>query len=195
MSEKEFNEMRKKLVQNVTNAAEAWLAYMCTDGAVAAIPNTDPQQYVVAGTMKMISKVLPNVEATLPTVRQQADLTLRAAIEKALEGRHIEDGTVAAFDDVVDAIEREVRLSAVREARNWQPIATVPMDGSEVLLYLQAPFNRVAKARWFDVWENWIEGEFPDPQDEYCGIGSRVPTHWMHLPEAPAASKEGGEHV
>jgi hypothetical protein len=90
------------------------------------------------------------------------------------------------------AIEREVRLSAVREARNWQPIATVPMDGSEVLLYLQAPFTRVVKARWFDVWENWIEGEFPDPQDEYCGIGSRVPTHWMPVPEAPAASKEGG---
>jgi hypothetical protein len=83
----------------------------------------------------------------------------------------------------------EAEQASVLAAREWMPIASVPMDGSEILLYLGEPYNQVVKARWFDIWKNWIEGEFPDPQDEYCGIGSRVPTHWMPLPDAPATTK------
>jgi hypothetical protein len=100
-----------------------------------------------------------------------------------------------AAAELVNGVELRAGSSDVRDQAHWRPIQSVPTDGSEVLLYLPAPYNRVVKARWFDVWENWIEGEFPDPHDEYCGIGSRLPTHWMPLPTlpaaAPAASKEG----
>lgn len=73
----------------------------------------------------------------------------------------------------------------VREVPGWLPIETAPKDGSEVLLWLPAPYKRIAKVRWFDLWENWQEGEFPSDQDEYCGIGCQLPTHYMPLPAAP----------
>lgn len=70
----------------------------------------------------------------------------------------------------------------------WQPIDTAPKDGTEVLLYLRAPWAKVEKACWFDLWENWQRGdEFPESDDEYCGIGSEIPTHWMPLPAPPCA--------
>lgn len=72
------------------------------------------------------------------------------------------------------------------DVSGWMPIESVPIDGRPVLLYLQEPFSRVVIARWFDLWENWIEGEFPDAHDEFCGIGSRVPTYWQPIPPAPA---------
>lgn len=82
----------------------------------------------------------------------------------------------------------------------WQSIDTAPKDGTEVLLFLGQPWSRVAKACWFAPWSNWQEGELPDvDQDEYCGIGSALPTHWMPLPEAPALqtgsanTQEGGD--
>lgn len=67
----------------------------------------------------------------------------------------------------------------------WLPIATAPKDGSEILLYLGKPYNRVGKFRWFDRLENWQEDEFPSEDDEYCGLGSEVPTHWMPVPPSP----------
>lgn len=73
----------------------------------------------------------------------------------------------------------------VREVPGWKPIEAAPKDGSEVLLWLPAPYSRIAKARWFDLWENWQEGEFPSDQDEYSGIGCQLPTHYMPLPAAP----------
>ena len=71
----------------------------------------------------------------------------------------------------------------------WQPIETAPKDGREVLLFLGARWIRIEKARWFARWENWQLGDvFPESDDEYCGIGSEVPTHWMPLPPAPGAA-------
>lgn len=69
----------------------------------------------------------------------------------------------------------------------WQPIESAPKDGSEVLLYLSAPWSKIEKARWYAPWSNWQAGVIPsDPaREEYYGIGSSVPTHWMHLPEPP----------
>lgn len=69
----------------------------------------------------------------------------------------------------------------------WKPIDTAPKDGSEVLLYLGAPWLKIEKARWYAPWSNWQCGTIPaDPAREECyGIGSSVPTHWMPLPEGP----------
>jgi len=70
---------------------------------------------------------------------------------------------------------------------NWQPIETAPKDGTPILLALRAPWSRIALARWFEPWRNWQEGEhLPDPNiDDFCGIGSAVPTHWQPLPAPP----------
>jgi hypothetical protein len=77
------------------------------------------------------------------------------------------------------------------QGQQWLPIEKAPKDGTEVFLWLQAPFNRIEKARWFDLWENWQLGEFPDAMDEYCGIGSKVPTHYMPIPAAPSIAQDG----
>jgi hypothetical protein len=67
----------------------------------------------------------------------------------------------------------------------WQPIATAPKDGSEIFIYLGAPYSRVEKVRWYEPFSNWQDGEFPGKDDEFCGIGDEVPTHWMPVPLAP----------
>lgn len=68
---------------------------------------------------------------------------------------------------------------------NWKPIETAPKDGREILLWLPAPYSRVEKAHWFEIWGNWQSCDFIEPTDEYCGIGSELPTHWQPLPEPP----------
>jgi DNA-binding LacI/PurR family transcriptional regulator len=106
-------------------------------------------------------------------VQARADLTLRAAIEKALEGRHIEDGTIAAFDDVVDAIEREVRLSAVREARNEA------LEEAAQFLEMQTGYTE-AEAKTVALSTTLIRH-----------LKRREPGFFRAKAEAPAASKEG----
>jgi hypothetical protein len=72
----------------------------------------------------------------------------------------------------------------------WLPIETAPKDGTEVLLYLPAPWDEVRVAHWFAPWSNWQERDDPNPsRDEYVGIGSELPTHWQPLPAAPQPPK------
>ncbi len=80
---------------------------------------------------------------------------------------------------------------AVPVAGEWMPIETAPKDGNPVLLYLPAPWGRIEIAYWFAHWENWqCLGDKPNTvRDEYCGIGSELPTHWMPLPPAPGSAK------
>lgn len=69
----------------------------------------------------------------------------------------------------------------------WQGIETAQKDGTEVLLWLGAPWSKVEKARWYEPWRNWQCGTIPaDPiREEMHGIGSAVPTHWRPLPAPP----------
>ncbi len=71
--------------------------------------------------------------------------------------------------------------------QEWQPIETAPKDGRHMLIYLGAPWSQIEKARWYEPWGNWHVGVIPqDPvREEYHGIGSAIPTHWMPLPEPP----------
>lgn len=74
---------------------------------------------------------------------------------------------------------------------NWQPIATAPKDGTEVLISGHA-FNHPGRGRYVttaiwcadDLWrhEDDIMNYLDD--DQPCG-GCHPPTHWMPLPEAP----------
>jgi hypothetical protein len=76
----------------------------CTQTAGTEVQITGTDKRILIGDDAYLA------EAAAPA--KQSDLTLRAAIEKALEGRHIEDGTIVAFNDVVDAIERAVDSAA-----------------------------------------------------------------------------------
>lgn len=55
----EFNAMRTDLANQFAEAGAALLHHMGTAGALAAIPDTEPPQYVVAGTLDIIGKILP----------------------------------------------------------------------------------------------------------------------------------------
>jgi hypothetical protein len=63
MSNREFTAQRTMLANAFATAGAELLEYMGVSGALAAIPNTEPPQYVVAGTLPMIAKVLPPVSA------------------------------------------------------------------------------------------------------------------------------------
>lgn len=67
----------------------------------------------------------------------------------------------------------------------WEPAQSAPRDGSEVLLWLGAPYSRKTLARWYEPWGVWIEGNLPRADDERHGIGSQVPTHWLRTPDGP----------
>lgn len=72
---------------------------------------------------------------------------------------------------------------------SWADAADAPRDGSEVLLWLRAPYSRKALARWYEPWAVWIEGELPDEADETVeryGIGSMVPSHYLATPAPPS---------
>ena len=74
MSTEAFNTMRKELAESVTLSALDWLAYMGTSAALAAIPDTNPPRYVVAGTLADIVKLLP-AESSVPPLTAPAPLT------------------------------------------------------------------------------------------------------------------------
>lgn len=73
-------------------------------------------------------------------------------------------------------------------AEQWQPIETAPKDGTFILLlgdsgYISTP-HRIEVGRWITNYRDWwvtIDGSaFTD--------GGVEPTHWMPLPNIPAAA-------
>lgn len=60
----------------------------------------------------------------------------------------------------------------------WQPIATAPKDGTEVLV---TDGTTYAVASWYDA-----GGEWRDVGDiGWGGMEGALPTHWMALPALP----------
>ena len=124
----------------------------------------------------MLHKTTFELEQEIVTLNMQIDAYAKVSYEKELRIAELEAQLNKA-------------LSQLAEVPRWLPIENAPKDGSEVLLWLPAPYNRMEKARWFDLWENWQLGDFPDDSDEYCGIGSALPTHYMSIPADPAPSE------
>ena len=66
----------------------------------------------------------------------------------------------------------------------WRPIETAPMDGTIIDLWSQS--GRQADCKWDTSWTFWGMGGF-DTMD-WVGIPEwEKPTHWMPLPDPPAA--------
>lgn len=111
-------------------------------------------------------------------------------------------------DDLREALAEQPAAEPVA----WQPIETAPKDGRKVILFYLNSHNkaRTVMARWltdeeaaetdgdgvglengwYECIDNW--GDYTE-----VAIHEGDPSHWMHLPKAPAArsttgSKEGG---
>ena len=62
----------------------------------------------------------------------------------------------------------------------WQPIATAPTDGTEIIVGWEG--RMVSGGFWFSRRQAWVT-----PHGHYIRAAS--PTHWLPLPDPPAASE------
>lgn len=60
-----------------------------------------------------------------------------------------------------------------------------PKDGREILIYIPYAGGRIEKVKYSVEWDVWVTQEPDYKFDEFYGIGTLVPTHWMNLPEFP----------
>ena len=69
---------------------------------------------------------------------------------------------------------------------DWQPIETVPRDGTSVDLWFAGEWNRrMPDAYWSEALKAWV------PYGRGCSyLDSPIITHWMPLPQAPAHAEE-----
>jgi hypothetical protein len=127
MNNREINETRTKLLMKLAEAGRAALEFdPLAASALAAIPDTNPQQYVAAGTLKMIAKMLPTVDA--PAV--QAPSKVPAEIPAILFDGHAVYTEVMANDpntprptpdnvaNVLDAVVRIMRRAGSSDVRD-----------------------------------------------------------------------------
>jgi hypothetical protein len=90
--------------------------------------------------------------------------------------------TEVTYCDFVGAAILALLPAPAKPADGWQPIATAPKDGTEILAYWRN-FKEWAVVRWSEGEQAWIEGLY----GRRHGI-----TRWRPLP-APPAPTEGGE--
>jgi len=100
---------------------------------------------------------------------------------------------------------RIVTTQSAEGARQWQPIETAPKDGTEILGWrhdCDCLLIRWACAEEFLTESEIDQGDWSEndlfANDWFCADfiagsrleGSETPTHWMHLPGAPASGRQ-----
>jgi hypothetical protein len=189
MNNREINETRTKLLMKLAEAGRAALEFdPLAASALAAIPDTNPQQYVATGTLWMIAKLLPSVDAA-PAVQAPAVLTDKRidAIAKPYAGM----GGVEDYRSFARSIERELRAgsSDVRDKAQWISMSERrPEDTQLVLVFCPDPEPGMWPAQWM------ADSQTFESRENGWAAMNEV-TYWMPLPAlpaaAPAASKEG----
>ena len=96
--------------------------------------------------------------------------------------------------DILSALRCAARLSG--EERAWQPIETAPKDGTRMDLWAKSwlpAFDRFESKRFADCYWRQQDVIMGGWKAAWIGVSSDwLPTHWMPLPDAPAApSREG----
>jgi len=99
------------------------------------------------------------------------------------------------LDPAADTLERHPKIVAAlngapptphAEATSWQPIETVPMDGTEVVLLFDDEVALLGKTRPRVRAASWL-GDWTIPYRR-----DNPPTHWMPLPGAPVVAAIAG---
>lgn len=82
----------------------------------------------------------------------------------------------------------------MRERRRpWLPIASVPKDGTHVILYIEG----CAVEGWWEIWpdrrrpdlDTWRTAALSEHGCGCCGSSNDAPTHWMPLPPGPGSQQ------
>lgn len=134
------------------------------------------------------AQVLSLFDARQEAIAEVSRLT--AQLQEAQQERDRAQREVVSFDRALTATtERaeaaESSLTALREARAWQPIETFVDEGVEVLLYGMRKFSiGIAPGTWnrgdMMVMPHWMSD-------------IRQPTHWMPLPSPPSQEQPDDE--
>jgi len=111
-----------------------------------------------------------------------------SARDAVIQGIQFINGVDPEYDDGVDA---DAILSALAAAghvieQDWQPIATAPKDGTEVLVYARV----LHPEKWGVHLEPMVCAASYHPDAGWCVCEIRDATHWRPLPAPPAAAKE-----
>lgn len=100
---------------------------------------------------------------------KQAEETRDGLMNGSLLGPH-------GMDQATKIHKLEQQVQALDAAASWQPIATAPTDGTELLVFDEGAICLA----WFDE----VSGCWYDQ-----GPMTPEPTHWMKLPAPPAAAR------
>jgi hypothetical protein len=104
--------------------------------------------------------------------------TLITALRVMAEQLPTVDGVMnAALDEAADRMEEMQRQL---ERFGWQPIETVPKDGTVILVTNEKSW--VHPAAWNNADEKY-PWAFMDGAQELNGMMEKYPTHWMPLPD------------
>jgi hypothetical protein len=184
----------------------------CTQTAGAEVQITGTDKRILIGDDEYLAKVAAPAEAPSQVPAELTDERIdQMARDHSLDGSMLNKPRYAYWRMFARAIEREVRLSAVREARNEAQWISVdderkPEVGKSVLMFVRTiKHGEDDEGRPYDTEGAEVAmGEYrKSPGYDVCYFDCYTSpmsdndwiTHWMPLPAAPAASKEGGEHA
>ena len=76
-----------------------------------------------------------------------------------------------------------LHLEGAQADKGWQPIETVPKDGTVILLGWDYLVTSSGVAHWSEEYNDWYAMD--DRESHYY---TKEPTHWMPLPDNPLSS-------
>lgn len=121
--------------------------------------------------------------ATVEDAERQEKLVAELRAERDSAQKRFEASSALAAERGCQISEMQETLAALRSAAEWQPTTTPPTDTCWVLVYADGAMATRAWNHNRRRWENWEECQA-------AGVVMDAITHWMPLPEPPAALGE-----
>lgn len=168
MTNNEFNEKRTGLANDFAAAGAALLDYMGTGGALAAIPDTQPQQYAVAGTLQLIAKLLPGDQSS--TAGAAKGGITKAAFEEIAQGWDGCRYDDAMIDDIGAALRRDfdrLATTAGEQAEHAIP-ASINMNTQFSVTLTEYGAN---ERNWHYA---WMRDQYPDVAPAQSSAGDTI---------------------
>lgn len=127
---------------------------------------------------------IDSVELAVVAATQARELiaNYRQSVATYMKSHHHEDFAKTAAHE--KALLDLLIPALMPAAEAWRPMATAPKDGTEILLWLRAPYSRVEALCWRDLVGGWLPVEI-NPKDAEGMCGAEVPVGWMPMPAGP----------